>query len=102
MFIILVINLGLFLCEGILSSRVHTSRNKNSDNMLLKLTISLYFDSTVSSALNFYFYPFYCNPKEKNHIRKKRVKNKYLHINQYYDHFDLPKFRVRLVHTTKN
>ena len=26
----------------------------------------------MSSALNFYFYLFYCNTKEKNHIRKKK------------------------------
>ena len=40
--------------------------------------ISLLRDSTMPSALNFVFYVFYCNVKEKYHIRrtvnsKKRV-----------------------------
>ena len=33
--------------------------------------ISLLRDSTISSALNFYFYIFYCNLKRKDHICRK-------------------------------
>ena len=32
--------------------------------------ISLLCDSTMSSALNFCFYVFFCNLKEKDHIRR--------------------------------
>ena len=41
--------------------------------------ISLLRDSTLSNVLNFCFYQFYCNRKEKDHIkRKKKVKTNIL------------------------
>ena len=33
--------------------------------------ISFFGDSTIASALNFVFNIFYCNPKEKDSIRRK-------------------------------
>ena len=54
-----------------------TSKNKNIDNRGKEMSpyesiyISLLCDSAMSSALNFCFYLFYCNPKEKDHIRRK-------------------------------
>ena len=41
--------------------------------------ISLLRDSTLSNVLNFCFYQFYCNRKEKDHIkRRKKVKTNIL------------------------
>ena len=61
--------------------------------------ISLLCGSTMSS---FVFYLFYCNLKEKDHIRRKvnskkviYLSNQYYYLsNQYYYYFDLPKIRV--------
>ena len=66
--------------------------------------ISLLRDSTMSSAPNFcFFYVFYCNLKEKYHI-KRNVDSKKRNVyteNQYY-YFDLPKIRVGQARATKN
>ena len=98
-----------------LSFRVSISKNKNADHRVkqtcairsIKATyeidhISLLRDSTMSSALNF-CYVFYCNIKEKYHIRKI-INSKKINIytwNQYY-YFDLPKMRVSRARATKN
>ena len=41
--------------------------------------IPLLCDSTMSNGLNFCFYVFYCNLKEKDHIRRiiNSIRNKY-------------------------
>ena len=65
------------------SFRVDTSKSKNTDHrvketcadMSTQVTyetnyISLLHDSIMSSALIFVFYVFYCNLKEKDHIRR--------------------------------
>ena len=60
-------------------------------------------NSTVSNALNFVFYVFYCNLKEKYHTRRiinSKKRNFYIG-NQYYC-FDLPKITVSQIRTTKN
>ena len=51
--------------------------------------ISLLHDSKLSNILNFCFYLFYCNRKEKDHIRKRiNSKNKNIYAwNQYYYYF---------------
>ena len=50
------------------------------------------YDSTMSSALNFCFYVFFCNLKENNQIRRNinNKKKKYMR-NHYYYYFDLLK-----------
>ena len=79
----------------ILSFRVCISKNKNSDHyvkgtcaiMSIQITyetnhISLLCDSTMSYALSFFFFNvFYCNLKEKDHIRRiiSSTKSKYLY-----------------------
>ena len=56
----------------ILSFRVGTSTNKKNIKVRYESSHSLLLcDSTASSALNFCFYLFYCNLKEKDHIRRK-------------------------------
>ena len=56
---------------------VGLSKNKNTDNQGKESCvnesdqISLLRDSTMSSALNFCFYLFYCSAKEKDNIRRK-------------------------------
>ena len=66
----------------ILSFRVSTSKNKNADHWVKEICairsiqviyetnhISLLHESKKSNALNFrFFYIFYCNLKEKDHI----------------------------------
>ena len=65
------------------SFRVDTSKNKNIDHQVKETCadvstqvtyetnyISLLHDSIMSSALNFVSYVFYCNLKEKDHIRR--------------------------------
>ena len=67
----------------ILSFKVGTAKNKNIDHgvketcaiMSTKVTyeidhIYLLRDSTISNALNFCFCVFYCNLKEKGHIKR--------------------------------
>ena len=57
----------------------HTSKNKNVDQQGKEDCawesdhVTLLCDSTMPSAINFYFYfyPFYCNPKEEDNIRIK-------------------------------
>ena len=72
------------------------SRNKNIDHggketCDCKSThISLLHDSTMSNALNFVFYLFYYNVKEKDHIKRKinsKKKNNDM-WNEYYSHFE--------------
>ena len=47
--------------------------------------ISLLRDSTISSALNFVFYLFYCNLKGKYHVRRKiDSKKKYLYAKSVF------------------
>ena len=98
------------------SFRISTSKNKNADHRvketcaiwLIQVTyeaehISLLRDSAMSNALNFCFYIFYCNLKEKDHT-KRIIDSKKINIylgNQYY-YFGLPKIRVGRAHTTKN
>ena len=52
------------------------------------------------------FYLFYCNPKEKDHIRRKinskKIKIVYIWNQYYYCYFDLPKIRVGRARKTKN
>ena len=49
------------------------------------LHFSLLDDSTVSDALNFRFYLFYCNLKEEDIRRKVNSKNKNIYMqNQYH------------------
>ena len=58
----------------------------------------------MSNALKFwFFYVFYCNLKEKNHIRRiiNGKKGNIYMWNQYCYYFDLPKFRVGQARTTK-
>ena len=65
--------------------------------------ISLLWDSAMSSTLNFCCNVFYCNLKEKDHI-KININSKKRNIfigNQYY-YFGLPQIRVSLACTTKN
>ena len=64
--------------------------------------IFLLCQSTMPSALNF-CYVFYCNLKEKAHIRRSinsKKKNVCMRNHSYY--FDLPKIRVDRARTTKN
>ena len=49
----------------VLNFRVDTSENKT-----LTIITSLIRDLATSNALNYSFYPFYCNLKEKDNIRK--------------------------------
>ena len=52
---------------------------------------------------SFLFYVFYCNLKEKDHIKEiinSKKRNIYMR-NKYYYYFDLPKIRVGLARTTK-
>ena len=52
------------------------------------------------------FYLFYCNPKEKDHIRRKinskKIKIVYMWNQYYYCYSDLPKIRVGRARKTKN
>ena len=64
-----------------------TSKNKNTDHQGEENCayegdhISLLCDSTMPSALNICFYLFYCNQKEKDHIRRKiNSKNKNIYM----------------------
>ena len=102
----------------ILSFRVRTSKNKNIDHgvketcaiMSTQVTyeidhVSLLHDSTISSALNFCFYVFCCNPKEKGDITRNinsKKRNLYIGNQYYYYYFGLPKIRVGQAHATKN
>ena len=96
---------------------VSTYKNKNTDHrvketcttMSIQVTyetyhMSLLHDSTMSNVLHFCFFMlFYCNLKEKDHIRRI-IKSKNRNIykwNQYYYYFDLPKIRVGRARTTK-
>ena len=65
--------------------------------------IFLIYDSSLSNVLNFCFYLFCCNQKEKDHIRRKiNSKNKNIYLpNQYY-YFNLPKIRVDWARITEN
>ena len=54
----------------------------------LFLDISLLRDSIISSALNFVFYPFYCNLKGKYCIRRNKDSEKSICMqNQYFFYF---------------
>ena len=90
--------------------RVDTSRNESIDNRVTETCayeidhISLLWDSTMSSALSFCFYLFYCNGK-KEIILDEKINSKKMDIylwNQYYYYFDLPKIRVGRARITKN
>ena len=52
------------------------------------------------------FYLFYCNPKEKDHIRRKinskKIKIVYMWNQYYYCYFDLSEIRVGRARKTKN
>ena len=69
----------------------------------LFLDISLPRDSTISSALNFVFYPFYCNLKGKYCIRRNKDSEKSICMqNQYFFYFWIAKFKVDWARETKN
>ena len=93
-----------FWCMGSQENYLRlVGRQNNNAKFQRSNYISLLCDSMLSNVLIFRFYPFYCNRKEKNHIRRKinsNKKNIYL-WNQYY-YFDLPKIRVRQACMTKN
>ena len=98
----------------ILSFRISISKNKNIDHgvkqscaiISTQVTyelnhISVLGHSTISSALNFCFYVFYCDLKEK-YIYKEKYK---LHKKEKFIceiSIILPKFRVGQARTRKN
>ena len=112
----LLFRVGRSVGKIILSFRISTSKNKDADHRvketcaiwLIQVTyeaehISLLRDSAMSNALNFCFYIFYCNLKEKDHT-KRIIDSKTINIflgNQYYYYFGLPKIRVGRARTTK-
>ena len=65
---------------------------------------SLLLDSTISSALNFCFYVFYCYLKEKDYVKRNidsKKRNVYIG-NQYSCYSGLPKIRVGRALKAKN
>ena len=60
--------------------------------------------TSISSALNLFFYVFYRNLKEKDHIKRNinsKKRNVYIG-NRYHYYFGLPKIRIGRTRTTKN
>ena len=73
--------------------------------LYMKSTTSLYSEIQQCQVhqIFVFFYVFYCNLKEKYHI-KRNVDSKKRNVyteNQYY-YFDLPKIRVGQARATKN
>ena len=71
----------------------------------MKSTTALLQDSTISSALNFCFFVFYRNLKEKDHIKiniNSKKSNVYIGNQYYYYYLGLPKIRIGRARTTKN
>ena len=51
--------------------------------------ISLFCDSTMSSAPNFVFYVFYCNLKEKDHMGGSDEKSSSKDIKNFFSNFQI-------------